>query len=69
VRKKARFWKRLPDPVASYDGLCQLGKRRVPPEEMQAFCRRNLEAMEQHPQARREDDEARRTPVGGMQYR
>lgn len=61
--------KPLFDPMAEYDGLCQLGKRRVPPEEMTAFARQQMEIMEGSVVARRQDEEANRTPVGGMQFR
>jgi len=52
-----------------YDGLCQYDGKRITPEEMTKIARRQLEIMERHPVARVQDEEANRTPVGGMQFR
>lgn len=56
------------DPVKEYDGLCQYGNRRISPEEMTENARHQMKIMEQHPVARRQDDEANHTPIGGMQF-
>ena len=57
------------DPVAEYDGLCQYGARRITPDEMTEIARREMEKMEGSSIVRQQDEEAMRTPVGGMQFR
>lgn len=66
-RRRPRYF--APDPVASYDGLCQYGNGRIPPERMSEIAQNEMAKMEGSPIARRQDEEANQTPIGGMQFR
>ena len=57
------------DPVANYDGLVQYGPNRITPEERSRLATEQLAVKEGHPMIKRQDEEANRTPVGGMQFR
>lgn len=64
--KRPRF---IADPLADYDGLVQYGNVRITPERRTEIAAEQLRAKACHPFIVREDDEANRTPVGGMQFR
>jgi hypothetical protein len=66
MRRRKIVWH---DPVRDYDGLCQYGKSRITPDEMTERAKEQMRIMEDSIVARRQDEEANRTPVGGMQFR
>lgn len=63
-RRKVAF-----DPVASWDGLISTPVGLWTADEMQRNAQHTLRVMERHPKAIREDDEAKATPIGGMQFK
>lgn len=62
--RKKPLW----DPVAAWDGWLVTGGRRVTPDEFSQMARNMMVIKEGNAQCAREDDDARRTPIGGMQY-
>lgn len=57
------------DPVADWDGLVATPLGLWTADQMQANSRLALAAKERSATVRRQDEEAKRTPIGGMQYR
>lgn len=64
MRRRRRLLPEIP-----WDGLCGHPSGLRTPEEMVKIAQAKMEIMEQSPVAAREDEEARRTPLGGCQYR
>lgn len=61
-----------PLPPLPDDGLCMTPIGLLTPEQLQAACANGIRLMERHPALewmRAEDRDARRTPIGGRQFR
>jgi hypothetical protein len=55
-------------PSIPYDGLVSFAGKRVDPAVLQQHCREQFAKMESQPIAQIQDDEAKRTPIGGWKY-
>lgn len=64
--------RRSPLPPMEWDGLIDTSLGLLTPEQVQATCERTIRMMERHPALewmRAEDRDAKRTPIGGRQFR
>lgn len=70
--RSAKRWSKAPgtDPIRDWDGLVTAPNHMlITPEQMTWNAMRNMAIMEQMDRIVAEDEEAKATPIGGMQFR